>query len=128
MVLPVFFRPDAPRIEPDAVTEAVSNAHDRQILAMAQTGDVSAQEIVDGTQIPQSTVYRRLNRLEEHGLVVVERGTIRKGNPTELYRARVELAGVRVEAGSVDAEWRLRESPDERLHRLWGMMREGHDD
>lgn len=120
----VFFRPDAPDVAPDAVTEAVSNQHDRQILAMAQTDDVSAQQIVDETDIPQSSVYRRLSRLEEQGLVVVEKGIMRRGHPIDLYRARVDMAGLRVEDGSVDAEWRLRESPDERLHRLWGLMTE----
>lgn len=120
----MFFRPDAPSVDPEAVTEAVSNPHDRQILAMAQAQDVSAQDVVEATDIPQSTVYRRISTLQDHGLLVVERGVMRKGHPIDLYRSRVDMAAVRVEEGEVDAEWRLRESPDERLFRLWSLMAE----
>lgn len=124
----MFFRPDAPRVDAEAVTEAVSNPHDRQILAVAQARDVSAQQIVEATGIPQSTVYRRISALQEAGLVVVERGVMRKGHPIDLYRSRVDLAGVWIEDGEVDVEWRLRESPDERLVRLWSLMTEDEDD
>lgn len=102
----------------------MENGYDRQILAMAQTDEVSAQDIIDATEIPKSTVYRRLEHLEEDGLLVVSGGTMRKGHAIDLYRTPVEMAALRIEEGHIDAEWRIKESPDERLYRLWTQLRE----
>jgi DNA-binding transcriptional ArsR family regulator len=104
----VRLRREGPSIEPDAVQRAVANEHDRQILATVQAGEASAGEIIEATGIPKSTVYRRLETLEADGLVEVSGGAMREGHPIDLYAARVEMAALRVEEGSVDANgWTL---------------------
>lgn len=116
-------RPEPVRITPEGVIEAVENPHDRRILAATQTEAVTAKEIIEDTKVPRSTVYRRLERLEEEGLVEVAGGVMEKGHPMDTYRARVELVQVSVEEGEIEASWRLLETPEDRLHRLWTSLR-----
>lgn len=118
----VHLRRDRPPIEPDAVERAVENEHDRRILAHVQADRASAGEIIEATDIPKSTVYRRLEQLEEDGLIEVAGGAMHEGHKVDLYAARLEMAALRVEAGAVDAEWRLLETPDETLFRLWDQL------
>lgn len=103
--------------------EAVENPHDRRLIARAQVGEVAAQELIEDTGVPRSTAYRRIERLRELGLLVVTGGAIREGHAIDRYKARVELVSVEVRKGEVHAHWQLLESPEERLHRLWGMLR-----
>ncbi|MDX1611781.1 MAG: winged helix-turn-helix domain-containing protein [Candidatus Thermoplasmatota archaeon] len=121
----MFLRDRNPHIEPEAVIEAVENPHDRQILAYTQSGAVSAQDIIEATDIPKSTAYRRIQRLQELGLLYVEAGQIKAGHAIDLFRARVEMISLLVEGGNVEAHWRLNERPDERLHRLWANLAGG---
>lgn len=118
----VRLRSGAPDIDPEAVQDAIQNPHDCQIIAMAQSGEVSAQDIISETGIPKSTVYRRLDHLQEVGLLVVTGGTMRKGHPIDLYSSRLDMAGLRVEDGEIQAEWKAEESADERLYRLWKQL------
>ncbi len=119
----MFFRTQPPGIDPEAVTEAVENPHDRQILAVAQDRPVEAGEIIEVTGISKSTVYRRIQRLQDLDLLEVHSGVLREGHPIDRYRATVAMAGLVVEEGTVEARWRVLETPDERLFRLWDQLR-----
>lgn len=116
-------RPEPTRITPEAVIHGIENPHDRRILALAQTRAVTAQEIIDETDVPRSSAYRRIDQLQEWGLIEVVGGVMREGHPMDTYRARLELAQVTIEEGDVNAAWRLLETPEERLHRLWTSLR-----
>lgn len=119
----MFFRPGSPKLDADAVIEALENPHDRQILAACQGRELTAQEIIEGTDVPQSTAYRRIHQLQEAGLLVVESGAIKAGHPVDRYQTTVEMAALLVEMGAVEARWRLAETPEDRLHRLWSQLR-----
>lgn len=108
----VFLRSQRPTIGAEAVIEALENPHDRRILALAQDQGVTAQEIIDETGIPKSTVYRRLNRLRELELITVDGGALVGGHAIDKYRARVRDAEIRVRGGQVEAHWEL-DSPFE---------------
>ena len=110
-------------ITPEAVIEALENPHDRMILARAQVAPVLAQDLIADTDIPRSTAYRRIERLKELGLLKVTGGAIKAGHAVERLGATVERAALAVHGGEVAATWRLAEAPDERLHRLWSMLR-----
>ena len=116
-------RPEPPQITPEAVTEALENEHDRKILAAAQEGPIAAQDLIDATDTPRSTAYRRIERLVELRLLRVASGAIKSGHAIERYRATVEWAALSVSRGEVSASWRLLESAEERLSRLWTQMR-----
>lgn len=123
--LNVFIRRDGPEIDAEAVMEALENPHDRQILALSQDRPMAAQEIIEATGIPKSTAYRRIKKLQEMGLIVVDSGALEGGHAIERYRAQIEMAALHVEQGNVEAHWRLLEKPDERLYRLWHQMAGG---
>ncbi len=123
--LNVFIRRDVPGIDAEAVMEALQNPHDRQILALSQDRPIAAQEIIEATDIPKSTAYRRINKLQEMGLITVDSGALKAGHAIERYRAQIEMAALHVEKGNVEARWRLLEQPDERLYRLWNQLAGG---
>jgi Fic family protein len=66
---PLALERSAPEITSEAVIEALSNDHDRRILSMAQQAPIEAQEVIKSTDIPKTTVYRRIQDLEERGLL-----------------------------------------------------------
>lgn len=116
-------RPEPPRITPEAVIEALENPHDRRILALAQSRVVDSLEMIDATGVPRSTAYRRIERLRELNLLRIEGGAIKDGHAIERFSAAIEMASLVVEKGEVNAHWRVVETRDERLHRLWTQLR-----
>jgi len=88
-------------------------------------GPMTAQEIADATDIPQSTAYRKLDLLSE-ATVVDERTEIRQdGHHTTRYLLDFETVHIGLaEDRSFDLEIdRPARSPDEQLARLWSEVR-----
>lgn len=101
----VFLREARSEVDPDAVLTALSKPHDREILAIAQDGPVAAQDLLERTPIPQSTLYRRINELEEAGLLEVVDTTIQGGHPVDRYRCPLRGLTVRIAEGEIKVEW-----------------------
>lgn len=104
----MFLAPSGPEITREALLEALANPHDRRILALAQEQPIEARSVVEETDIPKSTVYRRIRRLEDKGLLETVDGRLRNGHAIDRYRARISEAAIRVEGGEVHADWTLR--------------------
>lgn len=99
-------------VDEDALLEALTHGRDRRILAAAQERGLTAQEIRERTEIPNSTLYRRINELHQEGLLEVVDAVIDDGHRIERYRCRLSSVGLQVEDGSVEVDWELRsESP-----------------
>lgn len=107
----MFIRDEGQRITPDAVVEALANPHDRRILALAQAEPVDAQSVIETTGIAKSTVYRRIDRLEELGLLETVDGRLRNGHAIDRYRARLESLALAVQQGRIEATWEGRQAP-----------------
>lgn len=104
----MFLAPSGPEITREALLESLANPHDRRILALAQEQPIEARSVVEETDIPKSTVYRRIRRLEEKGLLETVDGRLRNGHAIDRYRARISEAAIRVQGGEVHADWTLR--------------------
>lgn len=88
-------------------------------------GPMTAQEIADATDIPQSTAYRKLDLLSE-ATIVDERTEIRQdGHHTTRYLLDFETVRIGLDeerAFDLDID-RPARSPDEQLARLWSEVR-----
>jgi DNA-binding transcriptional ArsR family regulator len=82
-----------------SATESVSSAEYLELLGDEYTRRVlsaiideprTGREIIDTTEISKPTVYRRLSRLEEAGLVVTEQKLDLDGHHCKRFRAVVE--------------------------------------
>lgn len=101
----MFLQRREPEITSEAVVSAMANEHDRRILAAAQEEPVDAQTIIEETGISKSTVYRRLDRLQELGLLETADGRLRNGHAVDRYRARAKRISLHVRDGSIEATW-----------------------
>lgn len=93
--------------DPGAVLAALANRWDREILAMAQREPIAAKTVLERTDIPKSTLYRRVNHLQEEGLLVVVRSTIEDGHRIDRYRCPLAKASLTIEGGEVRLERQL---------------------
>lgn len=101
----MFLQPQETEITSEAVVTAMANEHDRRILAAAQEEPVDAQTIIEETGISKSTVYRRLDRLQEMGLLETADGRLRNGHAVDRYRARARIISLHVRDGNIEATW-----------------------
>ncbi len=105
-------------VSAEDILDAVTNKHDRRILAMAQRQPVEAKEIIRETQIARSTVYRRLSRLLDRGLIEIEEAVMRNGHRVERYRSALCLLALLVTEGGLETRWALEGEGSIRRRRL----------
>ena len=108
-----------------AVLDAVDDPAARTIIAHLEE-PMTAQQLVDTCDIPQSTLYRKLDLLSEASLIT-ELPSIRSdGQHTTRYRLefetiRLQLTDTREFTVDIDRPSR---TADERLAELWSEVRE----
>jgi len=106
------------------VLDALDDADCRTIVRNLDR-PMTAQEIADATDIPQSTAYRKLDLLSE-ATIVDERTEIRQdGHHTTRYLLDFETVRIGLdEQREFDLDIaRPARSPDEQLARLWSEVR-----
>lgn len=107
----VFLEPENRSWSVDQLLDALGNPNDRKILSLAQQRPVDAQEIMEVTGFPKSTVYRRLRELEDCGLLVPCSGVVRNGHAVERYRCCLDDISVRLVDGQIEVSWDPGTSP-----------------
>lgn len=101
----VYIEEEPPTVARDHLLDALTRDHDRRILALAQSKAMEAQEIMDETGIPRSTVYRRVSTLLERGLLDVEEVVVKNGHRVERYRSACSFLGLTIQEGSIEIQW-----------------------
>jgi DNA-binding transcriptional ArsR family regulator len=92
-------------LEPTAVLELLGDEFTRDVLQALGDGPRTGREILDATDVSRPTVYRRLNRLQEAGLVEAETKIRQNGHHCKQFRLVVEQFdfGLDADGFSVDA-------------------------
>lgn len=94
------------------------------MLAVCVRKAKAVKEISQETGLPLPTTYRHVNRLQESGLLVIERSALTSdGKRYELYRSRVRGAKIEMDANGERVTWEPNEAIEERLAGLWESMR-----
>ncbi|ADQ69359.1 HTH domain-containing protein (plasmid) [Halogeometricum borinquense DSM 11551] len=95
-------------VESDDLLDALGDDVARKILVAGKQGPVTAEELADSCDVSESTIYRRLDRLNELGLV--ERCNPLLSTSKGSYQTRIDglsLAvdeeGIRIEQGPSDS-------------------------
>lgn len=101
----MFLEAEDPDVDAEVVLSALANSCDRRILAIAQEGPIAAKTILERTSIPKSTLYRRIDRLQEVGLLRVVTSTIERGHRIDRYRCPLADLSLRVADGEVRLSW-----------------------
>ncbi|MCI4364590.1 MAG: helix-turn-helix domain-containing protein [Thermoplasmata archaeon] len=95
-----------------------------RVLAALSRGERDVHTIVVETGLPQSSVYRKLHELADHGIAYVPRlAFTREGRKVEVFRARVREVRVLLADGAAKVSVTTRQDAADRLDELWQDVR-----
>jgi DNA-binding HxlR family transcriptional regulator len=86
------------------VVELLDDDYARSILAALDDRSRAAAELVEECDASSPTVYRRLNRLQEHGLVAVGLSLSTDGHHRKVYRSTFAELSTRLGSDGLEAE------------------------
>lgn len=112
---------DADRLA--SIAELLADPYARDILAAASEATVDAATLAERLEADPSTIYRRLEALEAHGLVTSRVRPRSDGHHYNVYRTRLRRVTVELE----DGEYRVtveRETPTDPADRLTELFEE----
>lgn len=92
------------RVRPDTLFELLDDEYVQRILAEIETTAKSGRELAETCDASRSTVYRRLNRLEDAGWVETRMALDRNGHHQTLYEASLDAVRVELEIGGFRTE------------------------
>lgn len=95
--------------DPTDVIELLDDDYAREILVAASVEPMSADALGEACDASLPTVYRRVDELEDAGLLDVQTLPDDEGHHYKVYSTRMERFAVEIEDGSLDAELTLRE-------------------
>lgn len=90
-----------PAIDPEELLSLLGEDYTRDILAMVKREAVPAREIADRLDISRPTVYRRLNSLQEAGLVDTSLAVHSEGHHRQQFRATVDEVSLSFADGDI---------------------------
>lgn len=107
-----------------SILSLLEDRYTRTILVETSVESMSAQELADRCDVADSTIYRRIERLQEHDLVAESQVLDSDGHHYKKYRARLDRVTIDLEPGefSVDVA-RVEEDPVDRFTRLYEELR-----
>jgi predicted transcriptional regulator len=88
----------------DTLLEVVSDKYCRAILEATMNGPKAAIEISADTQIPISTVYRRLQLLFDNKLLAISGSITSEGKKHFLYKSRIKAITSQFNGGNLEVE------------------------
>ena len=87
---------------PDGVFALLDDEYARSLLLATSHKPMTAPELSDQCEMSKSTVYRRLNKLEECGLVSAVHVPNADGNHKKRYEAQLDKLVVSLNEGEFD--------------------------
>jgi DNA-binding transcriptional ArsR family regulator len=97
---------DAPQVTvpPDDLFELLNDDHVRRILRATRGEALPARELIDRCDASKPTVYRRLNRLEDAGLVTSRQTYDPDGHHRQTFRSTLEAVTVALTDDGIEAD------------------------
>ncbi|EJN58291.1 Helix-turn-helix domain-containing protein [Halogranum rubrum] len=83
--------------------DVLSDEYARDILAATSIKPMSAQELADECEMSKPTVYRRVERLQAHGLLDEQTKVQTSSNHYSVYTATLSKVSLELDAGSFEA-------------------------
>lgn len=99
------------------LVDLLGDEYTRQVLETIADEPMGGREIAEATAISRPTVYRRLNRLEEVGLVETRMELCPDGNHHKQFRAVLETASFQLGGGGLTANVRTEDTASDRRAR-----------
>jgi len=92
----------------------------RSILIETSKEPMDAERLAERCDASPPTIYRRIDRLDEHDLLEAHQQLDPDGHHYKTYDARLERVAVEIEDGEMDIDvYRTEEDPSDRFTRLY---------
>lgn len=88
-------------VDPDELLSLLSDDHAREILKLVASEELPAREIADELDASRTTVYRRLDRLEDAGLVDTSMAFHPDGHHRQRFHASLDEVVLSFEDGGL---------------------------
>ena len=111
------------RGEQDEVLRLVADEYAKEILVHLSEERLSAAELDEVCRAAESTVYDRLARLEDAGLVTEHLQVDPGGHHRNVYGIRVDAVRVEIRNGGYDVRLQVREDAADRIAQMWQTVR-----
>ena len=102
----------------EGILEVMSNKYSRDLLKVTQIIPKTAFQIAEETKIPISTVYRRIQRLQDVGLVRSSGEITLEGKRHSLYQSKVKAISAKIAGEFIHIE--IIPNPPPASHK-WGV-------
>ena len=83
--------------------DVLSDEYAREILAATSIKPMSAQQLADECEMSKPTVYRRVERLQGHGLLEEQTKIRTSNNHYSVYTATLSEVSIELDTGSFEA-------------------------
>ncbi|MFH5798768.1 ArsR/SmtB family transcription factor [Haladaptatus sp. CMAA 1911] len=83
--------------------DVLSDEYARKILAATSIKPMSAKQLADECEMSQPTVYRRVERLQAHGLLEEQTKIRTSNNHYSVYTATLSEVSIELDTGSFEA-------------------------
>ncbi|QLG28902.1 helix-turn-helix domain-containing protein [Halorarum halophilum] len=111
-------------VDPAEVLGLLYDEYARSILMRTSSKPMSADQLADACDASISTVYRRVDELEELGLIHGEEQYDPNGDHYRTFEAVVDHVGIDIEDGDLSVTMSRSENRADRFTRAWENLRE----
>lgn len=108
----------------EALLSLLGKERVRQILVETSRESMSAKELSEKCDVDVSTIYRRVDEMVEHDLLVERTQIEADGSHHSVYEPNIDHLDVDIDDGIIDVSVHVREDAAQRFSRIWSDIRE----
>ena len=101
------------------VLDTIGDQHARRVLSAISREARSAKELAEECELSLPTIYRRLELLQDHDLVVERTAVAEDGNHYNVYECNFDSTVIRLEDDEYDVRIYRKENLPDRFTQLW---------
>lgn len=110
-------------LDPATLFALLDDDYARRILAHLNETPMAAKTLSERCDASPPTIYRRIDRLKDCGLLAEETKLDEQGNHYAVYESRFDSLWVTIDDGEFTVDLSRREDPADRITSLWEGMR-----
>lgn len=103
----------------EEVLDTIGDRHARTVLAAVSQDPRPAKELAEATDLSLPTVYRRVEVLEEHGLITERTEVAPDGNHYKVFECNFDSTVISLDGDEYDVRIYRRENLPDRFTQLW---------
>jgi DNA-binding transcriptional ArsR family regulator len=101
------------------VLDTIGDQHARTVLAAISRQPRSAKELAEECELSLPTIYRRLELLQDHDLIIEQTAVAEDGNHYNVYECNFDSTVIQLEDDEYKVRIYRRENLPDRFTQLW---------